>query len=339
MEVETKDFLAELEGLAKVEEPIVEPKDDEVDESQDPPTDPVPPTNINTGYGKDNKGSDSDVDKTNEKEEDGSELSSIDYFKQELGYKGDITGDDLETLVNISKAVVNEYKTKASVLDDPKIAQVVDFLARGGDLNEYVAKPQTSDFFEKLDIKEDEITKIEEFLQYSLSNRGIEQEDIDNLISARKDKGTLFTYFEKELEFRRQQEAANNQAVTEQLEAEKKDYETRVTAWIGDQTEYFGELSGITADKEVISKAKDNSLPDSDGFIRIGDILETLSAKDHAKLNIFAVALAEGKPFSYNPSKPKPAAVKNRPINSLLGKDKGSKKEATLDDLERQLRQ
>jgi len=210
----------------------------------------------------------------------------------------------------------------------------------GGTLEEYVSTPQPSNFFANFNAEEDEIDKVEEFVRYSLQQRQMDEEDIQEIISKRKDNGTLYAYFQRELKYLREQEAAVNAQIQEEFELTQRQRQAEAKAWFDEQSKYFGELTGIETEADIVEKAKDLSLPDNKGLIKISEIIEKLSASDHAKINIFVTALAEGKSFRYTPNKLKPASVKNRPIASLVNSTKKDKPvQATLQDLELKLRQ
>lgn len=341
------NILDELVQLGAVQEPVSTSTEEPGAEGAEPTqgtqgtqsTQPTPNNPTGSTPVENEEGEESSTQTSTEEAEEAEE-DLVGFFKKELGVDADIKGDTVETLLEVAKTAVNQYKEKAAVLENPEIGRVVEFLMNGGTLEEYVSTPQPSNFFANFNAEEDEIDKVEEFVRYSLQQRQMDEEDIQEIISKRKDNGTLYAYFQRELKYLREQEAAVNAQIQEEFELTQRQRQEEAKAWFDEQAQYFGELTGIETEADIVEKAKDLSLPDNKGLIKISEIIEKLSASDHAKINIFVTALAEGKSFRYTPNKLKPASVKNRPIASLVNSTKKDKPvQATLQDLELKLRQ
>lgn len=319
MAVELNSLLDELSGMTKgVEEPPKEPETPPTGEGEgdDDKTPPAPPSNHNITNGAEPPKDD--------KEEGEEEKDFLSVYKEELGYTGDITGDEGQTLIDIAKAVIAAKEEELTPLRDPNIKKVVDFLQAGGDLVEYVSKPQKSDYFEKFSIKEDDTANLEAFISWSFEQNGIKENRIKAIIKDAKESNELFDLYKERLEVHQTAEKESNTEIEKnEIEREKKEKEDRDNFFEG-LKQGFTSLTGVTVDKEVSDEAAKLSMPNSKGLVEIGNLIGKLEPKDHAVINTLITALSKGKSFTYNPTKTKATDPRKTNISTILVKKGGN---------------
>lgn len=340
---DVNSLAGELGGLTKAEPVVTEDEDgkdnggdDGADETKD-----SDPNNHTGGFPSKKDGKESQSQDSKEEDSDDDDEDFFSLFKKEIGYEGDIEDKTGSGIINIAKAVIESTREELKVLDNPIIKGFADHILAGGSPETYKNVPQISTYFKDLTIAEDEVEKMESFLEWSLEQRGNDKEDIDIIIKNKKENGKLGDFFEKELKYRRDAEEKSNEEL-QKAQQEATDNELKeAKKYFDEQTAYYDSLKGIVVDKEIAGKIKEIALPDKKtGIAPLMDIFNNLSPTDHAKLNIFAYALSQGKPFTYQPNKVVKEQVKDRPIDSILKSatsTKGKTEIGNLADLEKKL--
>lgn len=207
---------------------------------------------------KKNKDSEEDSEEIEEDSEDDSdedeEVNPIKVFATELAEKNllnlpeDWDGDEealFEAYENTIEERALQVVKQAYKVDDPKVDGVLKFLKNGGNIDEYIATYEQTNWVDVNIEDEDNATALVQ--NYLINVKGLDEEESEELVNGYKEKGKLFNQASKiQSELQSFRETQQQKLIESQEEYMKLQRE-----------QYFNTVSKI---KEVIQKGRSNNV-------------------------------------------------------------------------------
>lgn len=207
---------------------------------------------------KKNKDSEENSDEIEEDSEDDSdddeEVNPIKVFATELAEKNllnlpeDWDGDEdalFEAYENTIEERALQVVKQAYKVDDPKVDGVLKFLKNGGNIDEYIATYEQTNWVDVNIEDEDNATALVQ--NYLINVKGLDEEESEELVNGYKEKGKLFNQASKiQSELQNFRETQQQKLIESQEEYMKLQRE-----------QYFNTVSKI---KEVIQKGRSNNV-------------------------------------------------------------------------------
>lgn len=189
-----------------------------------------------------------------EDSDDDEEASPIKVFATELAEKNllnlpeDWDGDEealFEAYENTIEERALQVVKQAYKVDDPKVDGVLKFLKNGGNIDEYIATYEQTNWVDVNIEDEDNATALVQ--NYLINVKGLDEEESEELVNGYKEKGKLFNQASKiQSELQSFRETQQQKLIESQEEYMKLQRE-----------QYFNTVSKI---KEVIQKGKSNNV-------------------------------------------------------------------------------
>ena len=189
-----------------------------------------------------------------EEDSDDEEASPIKVFAQELAEKNllnlpeDWDGDEdalFEAYENTIEERALQVVKQAYKVDDPKVDGVLKFLKNGGNIDEYIATYEQTNWVDVNIEDEDNATALVQ--NYLINVKGLDEEESEELVNGYKEKGKLFNQASKiQSELQSFRETQQQKLIESQEEYMKLQRE-----------QYFNTVSKI---KEVIHKGRSNNV-------------------------------------------------------------------------------
>ena len=244
-------------------------------------------------------------------------------FFQAAGYVGEIkTIKDVSDLVKVAQSVRESFEAKVAVLETPGIKEVVEYLQAGGNLQDYNALPQPTNRYQDVEFADDAIADAEKFLADHFKELKTPTSVIPSIIAELKANGEIIKVGNEILDEKREEEAARNeQILAEQEEAYRHEIESQRAFLTELSNSYAKPLNGVTASKELVAEARTKSVPNARGVVEITEVYDKFTPQQHAVLNIAALAISQGKSFTYQPTKA--VGAKPNPIDRIQVKAGG----------------
>lgn len=207
---------------------------------------------------KKNKDSEEDSEEIEEDSDDDSdddeEVNPIKVFATELAEKNllnlpeDWDGDEealFEAYENTIEERALQVVKQAYKVDDPKVDGVLKFLKNGGNIDEYIATYEQTNWVDVNIEDEDNATALVQ--NYLINVKGLDEEESEELVKGYKEKGKLFNQASKiQSELQSFRETQQQKLIESQEEYMKLQRE-----------QYFNTVSKI---KEVIQKGRSNNV-------------------------------------------------------------------------------
>ena len=207
---------------------------------------------------KKNKDSEEDSEEIEEDSDndsdDDEEVNPIKVFATELAEKNllnlpeDWDGDEealFEAYENTIEERALQVVKQAYKVDDPKVDGVLKFLKNGGNIDEYIATYEQTNWVDVNIEDEDNATALVQ--NYLINVKGLDEEESEELVNGYKEKGKLFNQASKiQSELQSFRETQQQKLIESQEEYMKLQRE-----------QYFNTVSKI---KEVIQKGKSNNV-------------------------------------------------------------------------------
>lgn len=207
---------------------------------------------------KKNKDSEEDSEEIEEDSDDDSdedeEVNPIKVFATELAEKNllnlpeDWDGDEealFEAYENTIEERALQVVKQAYKVDDPKVDGVLKFLKNGGNIDEYIATYEQTNWVDVNIEDEDNATALVQ--NYLINVKGLDEEESEELVNGYKEKGKLFNQASKiQSELQSFRETQQQKLIESQEEYMKLQRE-----------QYFNTVSKI---KEVIQKGRSNNV-------------------------------------------------------------------------------
>lgn len=189
-----------------------------------------------------------------EEDSDDEEVNPIKVFATELAEKNllnlpeDWDGDEdalFEAYENTIEERALQVVKQAYKVDDPKVDGVLKFLKNGGNIDEYIATYEQTNWVDVNIEDEDNATALVQ--NYLINVKGLDEEESEELVNGYKEKGKLFNQASKiQSELQSFRETQQQKLIESQEEYMKLQRE-----------QYFNTVSKI---KEVIHKGKSNNV-------------------------------------------------------------------------------
>lgn len=189
-----------------------------------------------------------------EDSDDDEEASPIKVFATELAEKNllnlpeDWDGDEealFEAYENTIEERALQVVKQAYKVDDPKVDGVLKFLKNGGNIDEYIATYEQTNWVDVNIEDEDNATALVQ--NYLINVKGLDEEESEELVNGYKEKGKLFNQASKiQSELQSFRETQQQKLIESQEEYMKLQRE-----------QYFNTVSKI---KEVIQKGRSNNV-------------------------------------------------------------------------------
>jgi hypothetical protein len=239
----------------------------------------------------------------------------IKKFATELGYDGEVEGEGLEALLYIAKS-------KLTVLDNPKVQDIINHVNNGGDVSSY-ERMQPTDYYQGIELDESDEELTEKAVVACLVNlRNFDDDkEITKYIQNLKDEGELFEYAKKNFPKLQAKEKAENTNKQKVVENELKKERLEEQKFYSDLEKSLNSLNGVV-NKSLKEEVKQFSLPDKKGVIEVEAFLNDLQPSDIATMNYFAYCLKNSKEFIYRPDV-KGKGTQSKPIHQILNKGIG----------------
>jgi len=197
---------------------------------------------------------DSEDIEVEEESEDDEEASPIKVFATELAEKNLLNlpegwdGDEealFEAYENTIEERALQVVKQAYKVDDPKVDGVLKFLKNGGNIDEYIATYEQTNWVDVNIEDEDNATALVQ--NYLINVKGLDEEESEELVNGYKEKGKLFNQASKiQSELQSFRETQQQKLIESQEEYMKLQRE-----------QYFNTVSKI---KEVIQKGRSNNV-------------------------------------------------------------------------------